>query len=190
MHAQKLALTALTMSDFQIRPTRSLVEPVGVSGWLLFFALTMVLFVPAGHVVMFLRSYRHTTELLARTSHAYTHYMFYAVEQIALAVLYIYGIFAGIQLCKTRPNALTHAKRFLLLVVVFHLADFGAMLNIVWILDPRGTMIRYLPNAFFRQVRNLVYPVIWYAYLLNSTRVRNTFPSETKPPTRHETIAI
>lgn len=156
----------------------------------MFFALTMVLFGPVTHIALFLSSYRHTIELLARTTHPYSHYLFYAVEQIALAALYIYGIFAGIQLWKTRPNALTHTKRFLLLVVVYHLADFAAMLNIVWILDPPGAMSRYLPSAFFRQVRNLVYPVIWYAYLLNSRRVRNTFPSETKPPTRHETIAI
>lgn len=176
------------MSDLQVRPTRSLTAPIGVSGWLMFFALTMVLFGPAIHVAMFLSSFRHTIELLARTTHPHSHDLFYAVEQIALAAVYIYGIFAGIQLWKIRPKALTHAKRFLLLVVVFHLADFAAMLNIVWILDPPGTIIRYLPNAFFRQVRNLVYPVTWYAYLLNSQRVRNTFPSETRLPASHETI--
>lgn len=176
------------MSDLQARSTTNLLGPVGVHGWLMFFALTMIVFGPAIHIVNFLNSYRDTIELLARTTHPYSHYLFYAVEQITLAALYVYGIFAGIQLWKARPAALTHAKGFLLLVAVYHLADFGTMLNIVWILDPPGTMSRYLPNAVFRQVRNLVYPVIWYAYLLNSTRVRNTFPLEKGPPAAHETV--
>lgn len=151
--------------------------PSGVGGWLLLFVLTMVLFGPTFHIAAFLRSYHHTIEVLAQTIHPHAHYLFYAIDQLADAAIYGYGIFAGIQLWKTRPAALMHAKRFLLLIVLYHLADFAVAVNFRWILDPPGALGRYLPDALLRQSRNLVYPVIWYAYLINSKRVHNTFVS-------------
>lgn len=170
------------MSDSEARPISNRAAPSGVGGWLLFFVLTLVVFGPAFHIAAFLRSYRHAIEVFARLSHPYSHYLFYIIEQLAGVALYGYGIFAGIRLWKTRPAALMHAKRFLLLLVLYHLADFAMAVNFTWILDPPGTVDKYLPHAFLRQMRNLVYPVVWYSYLLNSKRVRNTFFSETRPP--------
>jgi len=69
-----------------------------------------------------------------------------------------------------------------LLMVLYHLADFAVAVNFAWILDPSGTVSKYLPHAFLGQMRSLVYPVVWYSYLLNSRRVRNTFFSETRLP--------
>jgi len=136
----------------------------------------MVFLSPGTHVVIFLRFNRHSIDDFARTTHPFAHYLFYVIEQLARLALDAYGIFAGIQLWKTRPAALMHAKRFLLLVVLFHLADFVTVVNIEWILGPPGTLGKYLPPAVLRQTRNLVYPVVWYAYLVNSERVRSTFP--------------
>src|SRR5579872_5484959 len=168
------------MNDSRARPISNRAAPSGVRGWLLLFVLTLVVFGPSFHIVNFLRSYRHTIEVIARLSHPYSHYLFYIIEQLAGVALYGYGILAGIRLWKTRPAALMHAKRFLLLMVLYHLADFAVAVNLSWILDPPGTVARYLPHAFLRQMRNLVYPVVWYSYLLMSKRVRNTFLSETR----------
>lgn len=170
------------MSDSDARPISNRAAPSGVGGWLLFFVLTLVVFAPAFHIATFLRSYRHAIEVSARLSHPYSHYLFYIIEQVAGVALYGYGIFAGIRLWKTRPAALMHAKRFLLLLVLYHLADFAMAVNFAWILDPPGTMGKYLPHSLLGQMRNLIYPVFWYSYLLNSKRVRNTFFSETRPP--------
>lgn len=170
------------MSDPEAYSISNQAAPSGVGGWLLFFVLTMVLFGPATHIVLFLRSYHHTIEVEARLTHRYLHYLFYIVEQLVDFALYGYGIFAGIQLWKIRPAALMHAKRFLLLLVLYHLADFAIALNFALVLDPPGTVGTFLPHAAFRELRNFVYPVVWYSYLLQSKRVRNTFPSGTKPP--------
>ena len=142
----------------------------------------MVLFGPAAYIVVFLRSYRHTIEIFSRGTHLYSHYLFYVVEQLAAIALFGYGIFAGIQLWKTEPAAVTHAKRFLLLYVVYRLADFAMAINLAWIMGPSGTLGMYLSGALLRQLRFLVYPVVWYWYLLKSKRVRNTFLSGAKPP--------
>lgn len=170
------------MSDSEAGPISNRAAPSGVSGWLLFFVLTLVVFGPAFHIAAFLHSYRQAIEVFTRLSHPYSHYVFYTIEQLVGVALYGYGIFAGIRLWKTRPAALMHAKRFLLLLVLYHLADFAVAVNFTWILDPPGTVGKYLPHAFPRQMRNLIYPVVWYSYLLNSKRVRNTFFSETRPP--------
>lgn len=164
------------MSDSEASPTpSSRVAPEGVRGLLLLFVLSLIIFVPAGYVLFFLRSYGHIIAVHARLPHPYPHYVFYVVEQLASAALCGYGVFAGIQLWKARPDALVHAKRFLLLLVLYHLADFLTAVDFAWILDPPGTMSKYLPHALPRQLRHLIYPVVWYWYLLKSKRVRNTF---------------
>lgn len=150
-------------------------SPIGVRGWLLFFTLSLVLFTPATYIMLTVRSYYSTLAMLSGISHPYAHDIFYAAEQLTSIALYGYGIFAGIQIWKTRPTAVVHAKRFLLLLVVYHLVDFAVALNMASILDPAGTVQRYLPKAIPRQLRYVVFPIIWYLYLLKSKRVRNTF---------------
>lgn len=104
------------MSDSEAYPIPSPVAPRGVGGWLLFFILTMVLFGPVVYIGSFLRSSPHTMEVFAAGRHPYAHYLFYFVERVVGLSLRGYGIFAGIQLWKTRPGAMLHAKRFLLLL--------------------------------------------------------------------------
>lgn len=171
------------MSDFGANPISGPTAPEGVGGWLLFFALTLVLFGPAAYILAFLRSYRHTIDIIGRAPHLYMHYLFYIVEQLTGFALRGYGIFAGIQLWKSRPAALAHAKRFLLLLVLYNLADFATALNMAWILGPPGNVGRYLPQALIRQLIELVYPVVWYWYLLKSERVHNTFFRDEAAPT-------
>lgn len=170
------------MSDLQAYPSSANQEPSGIGGWLLFFILTMTVFGPASLIVAFLRSYRHTIEVFGRALHPYSHYLFYATEQLTGIALYAYAIFVGIQLWKSRLGAITRAKRFLLLFLLYHAVDFVMAVNIVWLMDGPGALGRYLPHALVRQARYLVYPAVWYWYLLKSKRVRNTFFSEHTTP--------
>jgi Protein of unknown function (DUF2569) len=170
------------MSDSDASAISSPAAPRGVGGWLLYFIFTVVFFSPADHVLGFLRSYHHTIELFASAPHLYARYQFYIVEQLAGFALNGYGIFAGIQLWKTKPAAVMHAKRFLLLFAAYHLVVFAMTVNFAGIMDPPGWLRTYMSHALPRQGLYLVYPTIWYCYLLRSKRVRNTFCSETNKP--------
>lgn len=165
------------MSDSQARPVATSAAPQGIGGWLLVFILTLVFFTPAAGIVAFLRSYGRALRVFAQMAHPYAYDLLYAGEQLTGLALCAYGIFAGMRLWKMRPAALMHAKRFLLLLVLFHLADFAMTLNFVWIFHPPGAATRYPSEGFFATTRNWVYPVLWYAYLVNSERVRRTFLS-------------
>lgn len=168
------------MSDSEACAVTSRAMPSGVGGWLLFLIVTMVFIGPLACIRSVLRSYRGGIENFARVHHAYSYSLFIIVEQLVGIVLYGYGVFTGIQLWKSRPAAIAHAKRFLLLYAAYHLADFAMALNFAWIMGPAGMLGRYLSSALPRQGRLLVYPAVWYWYLLKSKRVRNTFLSEIK----------
>lgn len=155
------------------------IAPSGVGGWLLFLIVTMVVIGPLACIGSLFRSYPHITATPARLSHPQAHLLFIVVEQLAAVALYAYGIFAGIQLWKTRPAAVLHAKRFLLFYAAYHLADFAMALNFAWVMDPAGTLGRFLSRELPKQGRLLVYPIVWYWYLLRSKRVRNTFLPKT-----------
>lgn len=170
------------MSDSEEWAVSSLSGPRGVGGWLLFLIVTMLFVGPLAYVNSLLRSYHSAIENFARVPHPYAHSLFIVVEQLAGLALYGYGVFAGVQLWKKRPSAVMHAKRFLLLYAAYHLADFAMGMNFASIMDPAGTLRRYLSRQLPSQGRLLVYPIVWYLYLLRSKRVRNTFLSETKQP--------
>lgn len=148
----------------------------GVGGWLLFFILTLVFFSPASYIVAVLVGYRHTMESFSRSAHPYSLYQFYFVEQAVGLALCGYSIFAGIQLWKKRPGAVGNAKRFLVLLAIFRLADFVAGLDWAAIMGTRGTLSHFLSVGTWRiPLNSLLYVALWYSYLLRSIRVRNTF---------------
>lgn len=150
--------------------------PLGAGGWLLLFIFTLVFFGPAAHVFAFLRGYRHSMEIFPRSTHPYSLYEFYFVEQLVGFAVYGYGIFAGIQLWKTRPAAVKHAKQFIIALVAYRLADFVVGVNWVSVMAPHGTLSKFLSWRTVKPVLNAsIYGAVWYSYLLKSKRVRMTF---------------
>jgi len=96
---------------------------------------------------------------------------FYFVELVAGFAVYGYGMFAGIQLWRIRPNALKQAKQFP------RFADY--LMGINWLtlmLSERARAIA-LPNFLVGKtsqtlLRSVIYAGVWYAYLSRSERVR------------------
>jgi hypothetical protein len=155
----------------------------GVGGWLLFFIFSLVFIGPGTRVIGFLGTYRHNLQIFARSPHRDAYYAYYFVEQFVRFTVYAYGIFAGIQLWRIRPEAVRQAKLFLLSILLFALADyaFGAM----WIdiFTPERTrasvLSRFLSGPIaIALIETTFYATIWYFYLLKSQRVRATFSQE------------
>src|ERR1700722_10997445 len=182
------------MSDITIStPLDRLNHPQGrVGGWLLFFILTLVFFGPAMCVFTFLGHYRHSMQLFARSHHSYSLYAFYFVEQLASFAVRGYGLFAGIQLWKMRLDAIQHAKRFLLILLLYAFLDYTTAIIWTVLMTPEAirssalSRVLYGPTAT-ALLQTAFYAAIWYAYLLKSERVRVTFlmrtPLETSAAT-------
>jgi hypothetical protein len=152
----------------------------GVGGWLLFFIFTLVFFGPAARLFSFLLAFRQNIQTFAQAPHPHSLYTFYSVEQLVSFGIYGYGIFAGIQLWKTRPGAVEHAKRFIVALLLFAFADY--VMAIIWVLlmTPEAVRTLALPEVLYGQaakalLQTAVYAAVWYAYLLKSERVRVTF---------------
>jgi hypothetical protein len=163
----------------QVRDSR-LHPYYGVGGWLLFFIFGIVLVAPVLHTWNVWHAYRHSMEIFARSVHPYSLYAFYALETIAGFALYGYGIFAGIQLWRIQPNAVQHAKRFLLLLLAYRFADYVMGINWIALMasqDARaGALSNFLVGSAAKNLlRTAFYVALWYAYLSRSERVRVTF---------------
>ncbi len=152
----------------------------GVGGWLSFFIFSIVFAAPAAHTWNVVRQYAHSMEIFAHSVHPYSLYSFYFVELVAGFAVYGYGMFAGIQLWRIRPNALKHAKQFLIVLLLYRFADY--LMGINWLtlmLSDRARAIA-LPNFLVGKtsqtlLRSVIYAGVWYVYLLRSERVRVTY---------------
>jgi hypothetical protein len=157
----------------------------GVGGWLLLFVLSLVIFGPAARVLNFLGGYRPSLEVFAKSSHGYSLYMFYFIEQLTSFAVCGYGIVVGIRLWRICPGAVQQAKRFLLSLLLFAFLDYTT--GIVWFIGmtPGATQASALSRvlygqAFMALLQTAAYTAIWHAYLWKSQRVRMTFSQD--PP--------
>jgi len=152
----------------------------GVGGWLSFFIFSIVFAAPAVHTWNVVRQYAHSMEIFAHSVHPYSLYSLYFVELVAGFAVYGYGMFAGIQLWRIRPNAPKHAKQFLIVLLLYRFADY--LMGINWLtlmLSERARAIA-LPNFLVGKtsqtlLRSVIYAGVWYAYLSRSERVRVTY---------------
>jgi Protein of unknown function (DUF2569) len=153
----------------------------GTGGWLALCIFTLIVSVPAAHVLYFVNSYQHSLEVILRSHHRYSLLAFYFVEQLANFGVRGYGIYAGIQLWKVRQGAIEKAKRFLLGLMLIALLDY--VTGIVWIflMEPSRSLVADKVLTFVRGRNSMAvlqtafYVAIWYTYLLKSERVRVTF---------------
>jgi hypothetical protein len=167
-------LTIPTYSDRLNHPQRR------VSGWLLFFIFTLVFIGPANRIFGFLGSYRHSMELISRSSHPHLNFAFYTSEQLAAFAVRGYGLFAGIRLWRISPGAVGQAKRCLFYLVVYSVADYATGAMFVLLTTPEAISVSALSKFLIGQTAKALlqtcgYAGIWYSYLLKSDRVRVTF---------------
>ena len=162
-----------------VSPDRLLHPYYGVGGWLAIFIFSIVFVGPAYHVLHAVQHYADNMELIASSDHPYSLYLFYFGQTATRFAVYGYGMFAGIQLWRIRPNAVQHAKQFLIILLGLPVADF--VMGINWftlIFSEEGRTIA-LSSSLDRTVRAIVraaiYSAVWYAYLSRSERIQVTY---------------
>ena len=135
----------------------------GVEGWLAFLVFYLLFLLPLGTGVGLVHGLR--TQLATGTvqNAALAANLFSWVVALMVSGM---GIYAGISLLKIFPNAVAATKRFLIAFLVagvlISIAQYHTLVDRLW-----GTADAL---AFF---------LIWYAYLMRSKRVANTYPRRT-----------
>jgi len=156
----------LSDSGQQTRVTR--VQP-GVDGWLLLLCLVLVFVSPATaiysvwHAFAKLTAASSTSRILLLTV--------YCVTFLGIAIC---SVWAGLELWLVRPNADKFARKYLLGYLTANVAYF-----VVWFVVVRPTDTLSLAEMGWFHVAGPIGPTaLWYFYLENSTRVRETYSGE------------
>jgi hypothetical protein len=186
--------TATPEKAAPVRPVRIDDSLRGVGGWLSFFIFTLVVVGPAASFIRFVVGFGHYLQVFASSPHSYSLRSFYFFEHLSLFAIRGYGIFVGVQLWKIRPLAVEHAKRFLVILVLFSILDYAT--GIVWIvlMEPESSWASgfsgFLTGENSKALLQVAgYAAIWYTYLLKSERIRMTFSREVERETKSATGA-
>jgi hypothetical protein len=131
-------------------------NPSGIGGWLLFYCLYLVILSPmefGGQLLMD----------LSRESHLQQMIMLLAFSVVPI----VYGIIIGILLWVAWPNAVKHAKVYLIILLCLRLLG-------IWLsgLESRGKSPTILLLPYIEAIMSFI---IWWTYFAKSTRVRNTY---------------
>lgn len=139
----------------------------GIGGWLLFFCITLIVLTPL-----------YTIKGVMDYGKAIKHFnQFSGIKAIlfidlALSItLMSFSIFAGVIILQLRNNAVKIAKIYLLTMLAF--SFISAILLVVGLPSEVTRAIIY--DIVGDIVRSLGYFLIWYFYLNDSKRVKNTF---------------
>lgn len=98
------------------------------------------------------------------------------ILQVAYVGLAAFSFTAGLLLLQKHRSAVTVAKVYLLTLTISAMALYLWNVSAHWTTLPYDSVID-LGGAIL--LRPLVFTVVWYAYLANSKRVRNTYPPRT-----------
>ena len=147
----------------------------GVGGWLLLFILTVLLFTPAVHIYVFYKEWS-----LYHSQPSPLLFNFLLIDSSMRAVLVCFGIYAGIQLARIKPQAPAVAKKYLVGIVVQQLV---LLLVGFWLVQKVKAGPGSLEDLLKEPLRALLYVVIWYSYFVKSARVAATYrPDEAIQP--------
>jgi uncharacterized protein DUF2569 len=162
-----------------VSPDRLLHPYYGVGGWLAIFIFSIVFVGPAYHFWYAVQHYTDNMELIAGSEHPHSLYVFYLVQTATRIAVYGYGMFAGILLWRIRPNAVQHAKQFLIVLLVLPVANFVMGINWFTLIFSEEARTIALSSSLARTVpvilRAAIYSAVWYAYLSRSERIQVTY---------------
>jgi len=164
-----------------VSPDRLLHPYYGVGGWLAIFIFSVVFVGPVYHIRY---AIQHYTENMERSIQPYPLYLLYFGETAARIAVYGYGMFAGIQLWRIRPNAVKHAKQFLIVLLLLPIAEYLIGINWLTLLISEEARAIVLSNFLAGKtariiVHGAIYSAVWYGYLSHSERVRVTYAENT-----------
>lgn len=145
--------------------------PYGVGGWLLLLCVGLTVLGP----LLNINTIKSSITMVNQLNGAYPPLeKAINIEVGLLFILIFFSFYAGISLWAKRPHAVKKAKIFLITLAVFSIADLIIVLQAV-----PPSVARIAVNESFPQViRPVLTAIVWYAYLSNSQRVQNTYPSE------------
>lgn len=141
-----------------------------VDGWLLVLCSVLTIFSPSYDI------HQIYTRIIPRlsTAHNPKNILLLGVGGVLVGLLALLSIAAGLNLWLIRPRAVTLAKRYLLTYLVANIAYFC-----FWIVLMRPTdSSRLAEMAWYHVVGPSLPFAVWYLYLENSRRVRETYSSE------------
>ena len=138
----------------------------GVRGWLLFFCISLTLVVPATHGWIGMIALKNLAK--TQTSTPYT-----LIRLAAVTVIYfglgLFSFVAGVQLWGGKRAGLVIAKAYLVMAPVVAIT----LTLILWVVGIKLDLLKIILNR-------LAYSAIWYAYLVNSQRVKATYESKSE----------
>lgn len=132
-----------------------------VGGWLLFFCITLTIIGPLLTFVSIVDVIRRIPIFETNKPDFAT---FIRMNNIVIAAVQVFGIYAGIRLWQKRPGAVNLVKKFLITILVY---------NIIFALI---CAINFDISVWIAVLHTLIFVGIWYTYLDTSKRVRYTFP--------------
>jgi hypothetical protein len=150
-------------------PSDHSVVPGEVRGWLLVLCLILTFVNPANSLYHIL-SHTVPTIIAAR---ALNRVYLLSVYTFVVSTLAVFSFVAGVGLWAVKPNAVAFAKRFLLTMLIAHVAYY-----VLWMAVIRPTrQVAYAEMAWWNVLRPMMFVTLWYSYLERSKRVRETYPA-------------
>jgi len=155
---------ATNSSDYELVPTGTDANELGVRGWLALFILGLTIAEPARMIIRIDNLFQKSG--LTRGT---------ALEAAITLLLICFGIYAGVRLWKIKPKAVRLAKWYLVALVIYSvlvlLANLGA------ISPPTKGQIdtQEIGKEIGTAIGWMVFAIVWYSYLGNSKRVAATY---------------
>ena len=144
--------------------------PPEVGGWLLLLCLGLIVVYPTSSLY---HIFSHTIPNLIG-AHSPARILLLSVYSVVFIVVAFFSIIAGLKLWLVKPGAVRFAKRYLLLYLIANITYF-----FFWMLIARPHLIiSFAEMGWGHIVGPIGATVLWYFYLENSKRVRETYPTE------------
>ena len=174
----------MTSQELPILEHDANAQPQGIGGWLLFFCVCLTVFTPLVGIFAlstFFLVYHDPTLALQFFGPAIFKYKLLVSVAFLLSLgVILGGLYCGIQLLKKVPNAIKITKTFLVYGFLFSLFNVGIKYFIYHNIGSAEDSGLYSVNSnrelLVELSQAVIYFGIWYSYLTNSKRVKNTFP--------------
>jgi hypothetical protein len=148
----------------------------GVRGWLLFFVITLTVLNPAATVAGQWLSWSQVASLFDRLPGL----LFLSAVNLLVAVaLASFSVYAGVALWRRKVGAVHIARVFLIVGAIYALISPFFVLLVGLPASANGQLAA---GALESAGRGVLYYALWLTYLLQSKRVRATYPDAWFPP--------
>jgi hypothetical protein len=141
----------------------------GVRGWLLFLCMSMAILSPATGLITLMAG---TDALKPYFDQDPALFNLVLIEGVCNICLLIYSMYAGVSLWRVTANAVTTAKRYL--VVLFHYSFFSIFFPQLLGLAQKTQAEIYKTNPLYNLLVMLE-AFLWYLYIRKSKRVKATY---------------